>query len=77
MRNMETPERTNQTGTTDTEAIGRAAYEGYGDSVGWRTHDGAFMPQWDAQDEKRKAGWRAAAARAVRAAADGSVEHRG
>jgi hypothetical protein len=77
MRNMETPERTTQTGTNDTEAIGRAAYEGYGDSLGWQTYDGGTMPPWDAQDEKRKAGWRAAAARAVRAAADGSVEHRG
>ena len=74
---METPERTTTADTTDPDALGRAAYQAYGDSLGWSTFDGSFRPPWEAQDEKRKAGWRAAGAASARAATGGSVERRG
>jgi hypothetical protein len=40
---------------------GQAAYEAYGNYVGWVNHQGNPMPQWDELPEKIQGGWNAAA----------------
>ncbi len=40
--------------------LARAAYEAYGDAVGWRNYIGIPMPPWDQLTETVQKGWRAA-----------------
>lgn len=43
------------------EQLGQAAFNAYGDAVGWKTHNGADMPTWDAVGERIREAWRRAA----------------
>lgn len=46
---------------TDTERLGRAAFEQYGRAMGGRTYDGKPIPKWEEVGEKVREGWRQAA----------------
>ncbi len=42
-------------------SLGQEAYQAYGESRGWLTHDGKEMPIWSAVKPEIQAGWQAAA----------------
>lgn len=43
------------------EQLGQAAFNAYGDAVGWRTHGGAEMPTWTQVGERIREAWSRAA----------------
>lgn len=40
---------------------GQVAYEAYGEVVDWKTVGGTPMPPWEAQSDRLRAAWNAAA----------------
>jgi hypothetical protein len=58
----------------DAGALGRVAFDAYGETTGGLTHDGRPIPQWEDLGEAVQQAWIAAATAVIRATAPAREE---